>query len=243
MEWEEAETLFPSPILMEGEVCPTPSRGGEVVCSAPICGGGVVSNTSFSEGGVVCPDPFSGGEEVCPAQANRRKRKRAASHSKHGIQLRNTPDHLYYALCSWCTAEPREHRQPSIQLYCAHAGTRCPDLSSNKTAAEIWWQSKDARLSHKSWPSSKKKRKTTIPLVGEPRQVSFDHQKMARLEGRIEEAALVIETLTKCPEEDRPRPILTVPAILLSGEISTAVRFKKTYTHYKLKTKIKENTN
>ena len=30
-EWEEAETLFPAPILWEGEVRQTPYRGGEVV--------------------------------------------------------------------------------------------------------------------------------------------------------------------------------------------------------------------
>ena len=55
MEWEEAETRFPAPILWEGEVCPIPSRGGEVVCSAPVCGGKVMYKSSFSGEGVVCP--------------------------------------------------------------------------------------------------------------------------------------------------------------------------------------------
>ena len=39
----------------------------------------------------------------------------------------------------------------------------------------------------------KKKRTPTFHLVGRPAHVSFDHQKTARLEERIEEAALAIQ--------------------------------------------------
>ena len=70
----------------------------------------------------------------------------------------------------------------------------------------------DAMLSNKGIVSSKKRKTPTFPL---PRQVSFDHQKMAELEGRIEKAALVIkqksitragavETSSKSPETDMP---------------------------------------
>ena len=40
---------------MEGKLCKTPPRGGEVVSLAPSCEGGVVYNTSYSRGGVLCP--------------------------------------------------------------------------------------------------------------------------------------------------------------------------------------------
>ena len=63
----------------------------------------------------------------------------------------------------------------------------------------------------------KKKRTPTFPLVGRPAQVSFNHQKMARLEDRIEEAALAIQlkaiaragaprTSSKSPSSSKSKP-------------------------------------
>ena len=54
-------------------------------------------------------------------------------------------------------------------------------------------EAEDAMLSNNGRGSSKKRKAPAFPLVGKPRQVSFDHQKMADLEGRIEKAALVIQ--------------------------------------------------
>ena len=78
-------------------------------------------------------------------------------------------------------------------MCCAPAGTECPDLNSYKTATEVWWQSKAARVSNKNHPTSKKKRKSpSFPLVGEPKKASFDRQKMKKLETRMENATLSI---------------------------------------------------
>ena len=54
-------------------------------------------------------------------------------------------------------------------------------------------EAEDAMLSNNGRGSSKKRKIPAFTLVGKPRQVSFDHQKMAELEGRIEKAALVIK--------------------------------------------------
>ena len=59
MEWDEAETLFPAPILWERRTFRTPLRGGAVVCLAPIRGGAVENSSSY-RGGHGClkpPDP------------------------------------------------------------------------------------------------------------------------------------------------------------------------------------------
>ena len=111
-----------------------------------------------------------------------RKRKKPKDHNKEGRQL-------YYKRCSWCTARPRDHSQ----LCCAPTGTECPDLSSYQAATEIWWRSENALHSNTSRHSGRRKKKTrSFPLAGRPRQVSFDHQKMPRLEEIIEKAALAI---------------------------------------------------
>ena len=100
---------------------------------------------------------------------------------------------LYYTRCSWCTARPRVYSHQSVQLCYAPTGTKCSDMSSYKAATEVWWWSEDAMLSISSWFSEKKKKRTpTFPLVGRPAQVSYDHQRMARLEVKISEAALAI---------------------------------------------------
>ena len=170
MEWEEAETLFPAPTIWEGEVYSTLSCRGEAVCLASICEGGVVCPDLFSGGEEVCPAPSCEGGVACPATTQRtNSRKRTADHSRDGRQVRNTPDSLYYKLCGWCTAKPKDHRQPSIQMCCAPTGTQCPDLSSYKAATEIWWQPEDAMLSNKGRVSSKKRKTPTFSLENQGR--------------------------------------------------------------------------
>ena len=84
-------------------------------------------------------------------------------------------------------SQAQGHSQPFIQLRCAPKGTECPDLSSYKAATEIWWRSEDAMHSNTRRLSDRKKmRIPAFPLVGRPAQVSFYHQKLARLENRIE---------------------------------------------------------
>ena len=74
-------------------------------------------------------------------------------------------------------------------------------------------RSEDANSSRLS-EKKKKKMTPTFPLVGRPTQVSFDLQRMARLEDRITEAALTIyqkaiatagatRTSTKSPEKKK----------------------------------------